>query len=205
MYALNHLFFGIFTALLGLSLPGLINMTSVRMTLNKGLKSGIFYSAGGATTIFLQACLAVYYAGYLSKHLEVIAFLRVIAIAIFLILGLFFLYQGFYPKLKTGNPDDSPAFIAGMFIAALNILNIPFYFSSGSFLEASGSIELSQPFSSIFIIGIGLGGFTGLLGYAGFASYIDKKAQYIIRNLNFFLSALFIILAILQIIQIFNS
>ncbi len=203
MYVLNNLFCGIGIALLGLALPGLINMTSVSMSLKRGLKGGIFYSLGGSVTIFLQAIIGVAFAGYLSRHLEIFTSLKKIAILIFLVLSIIFLYQALYPKVKEGSKRAGTSFFVGMAIASLNILNIPFYFTSGTFLQSAGWVELAQPMGSLFAIGAAGGAFLGLVAYAYFAQYINRRAQYFVRNLNFFLSGLFLLLAVVQIVQVY--
>ena len=203
MYAINNLLFGAGTALLGVALPGLINMTSVSMALKRGLNGGIFYSLGGAVTIFLQASIGVTFAKYLSEHLEVFTSIKKVAIVIFIVLSVFFLYQALNPKVKEASKRTGTSFLVGMAIAALNVLNIPFYFTSGTFLQSSGWVRLAQPLGWFYIIGIACGAFLGLTAYAYFAQYIDRRAQYFVRNLNYFLSALFVVLAILQIVQVY--
>ncbi len=204
MYIFNNLFLGVGTALLGLALPGLINMTSVSMSLSRGLRGGLYYSLGGATTIFFQALIGVAFAGYLSKHLEVFTSLRKIAILIFLILSIVFFYQALYPKVKEGSKRTGTSYLVGMAIAALNILNVPFYFTSGTFLQTTGWVKLTMPFGSFFVVGVAVGAFLGLSAYAYFAQYIDRRAQYFVRNLNYFLSGLFLVLAIVQVIQVYQ-
>ena len=203
MYAINNLLFGMGTALLGLALPGLINMTSVSMALKRGLLSGMLYSFGGATTIFIQALIGVTFAKYLAEHLDVFTSLRKVAIVIFIMLSAFFLYQALNPKVKEASKRTGTSFLVGVAIASLNVLNIPFYFTSGTFLQSGGWVRLAQPLGWLYVAGVALGAFLGLAAYAYFAQYIDRKAQYFVRNLNYFLSGLFVILAIVQIVEVY--
>ena len=202
MYVFNNIVIGMAFAAFGVSLPGLINMSSVSITLKRGLRGGVFYSLGAATTIIFQAFIAVAFAGYLAENLEIFTSLRKIAIGIFLILGIAFLYAGLNPKIKEGSKRKGPSFLVGMAVAALNILNIPYYFTSGTVASASKWIDLEFPIGLFFIFGLALGAFLGLVAYAYFAQYISRKATYFVRNLNFFLSGLFFLLAIIQAIQI---
>ncbi len=203
MLVLNNLIFGVLFAALGVALPGLINMTSVSMTLKRGLKGGVLYSGGAATTIFLQAFLAIAFAGYLANHLEIFTSLRKIAILIFLVLAIVFLYAALNPKVKAGSQRKGPSFLVGMAVAALNILNIPYYFTTGTLLETSGWIVIESPLRYLFVLWLSIGAFLGLLAYAYFAQYISRRATYFVRNLNYFLSGLFFVLAIVQMVQVY--
>ena len=203
MLMMNNVLLGIAFAAIGVALPGLINMTSVSMTLKHGIKGGIYYSAGASATIFIQALIAVSFAGYLANHLEVFTSIRKVAILIFLILSIFFFCSALNPKVKESSKKQGPAFLVGMAVAALNILNIPYYFTSGTFLEASDLVELELPMGLLFVGGLSIGAFLGLLAYAYFAQYISRKAHYFVRNLNYFLSGLFLILAVVQAVQVY--
>ena len=54
-------------------------------------------------------------------------------------------------------------------------------------------------------IGITLGAFTMLGAYARFAQFILKRASYFARNLNYFLSGLFLLLAVVQRVQLYGG
>lgn len=199
---LSNLFFGFLIAAVGIILPGLINMTSVSVCLKRGLRAGLFYSAGAATTIFLQALIAVVFADYLSEHEEIFPMIKKLAIVIFLVLSGLFLYQALQVKEVKASQRQGKAFGLGLLIAAMNPLNIPYYFTFSTFLEIESWITLQSPQFLAFVLGTSLGGLTMLAAYAYFAVYIAKRAQYFTRNINYFLSGLFLVLAMVQIVQL---
>ncbi len=198
---------GLVIAFIGVSLPGLINMTVVKICLERSLNAALRFCLGACITIFFQAWIAVAFAGYLTKHTEVLSILKGTSVFIFLILTIVFLLQALYPpKEKTKKiPKKGRPILLGMAIAAMNFLNIPFYFTAGTVLEGKGYIQNSFPIYYFFITGLTLGSGIALLCYAYGANWIVDRAQFFTKHLNFFLSGLFFILAMVQGIQLYLS
>ena len=198
----SNLFFGFIVAAVGIILPGLINMTAVSVCLKKGLRSGLLYSLGASITIFAQALVAIVFADYLSENEEIFPLLKKLAIFIFLVLSGLFLFQALKVKEAKASERKGKAFVLGVLIAAMNPLNIPYYFTFGAFLEVESLISLQFPYFLAFVIGTALGGMAMLTSYSYFAAYIAQRAQYFTRNINYFLSGLFLLLAVVQIVQL---
>ena len=203
MFYLSHLFLGFIFAALSIVLPGLVNMTSVSVSLKDGLRAGFYYSLGAAVTILIQATIAVTFADYLSSHPEIFTFLKKIALGVFLSLGAFFLYKALKPKVAKASERTGLAFWIGFAVAGMNVLNIAYYFTVSTFLSGEGYIKLEQPYNTLFITGIPLGAFMMLFLYARFAQFIANNSRYFTRNINYFLSGLFFILAFVQLFQLF--
>jgi len=201
----NNILWGFICSGIGIALPGLINMTAVKVALDKGFRKAVLFSCGAASTILLQATFSILFAGYLSTHAEVLSNIKKLAIVIFLLLAVVFLYQAMHPRVKKGSSRTGSAYWLGVMIAAMNVLNVPFYFTMGTVLSSSGTILLKGAIKWSFIFGLFLGGLVVLLGYACFAGFIQKHATYFTRNLNYFLSVLFLLLAIIQLVQLYYT
>jgi len=199
---LSPLFFGFLLAIVGITLPGMVNMTSVSVSIRRGMGAGLWYSAGGSAVIFFQAYIAVAFAGYLSRHPEVFTYIRAASVAIFLALAGFFFYQALRSKEVKASQRKGRPFLLGMAVAGMNALNIPYYFTMGAVLKAEGLISLQAPYHLPFVAGIALGAFTMLSAYARFAQAVLIRANYFARNLNYFLSGLFLLLAVVQGVQL---
>ncbi len=202
MDVLTNLLFGFGMTVVGMLMPGMINMTSVSVSLKRGLAGGLQFSAGAAVTIFLQALIAVTFAGFLTRNPEVILWLKRVAIAIFLILAVVFYRQARRPQQTQSYNRGGPAFLVGMGIASMNVLVIPYFLTFSAFLKANDYITLIPPAHWFFIVGAALGGLALLSAYAGFAQYIERRANFFARNINYFLAGLFVLLAVLQIVQL---
>ncbi len=61
MQYLELLLIGIFTAIIGSSIPGLLNMTVVKIRKQEGSKSAITFMGGTAVTIAIQVYLAIFF------------------------------------------------------------------------------------------------------------------------------------------------
>lgn len=197
---------GFFIALFGVSLPGLINMTAVKVAIERSQQAAWRFCLGACITIFFQAWLAIAFATYLSKHTEVVDILKGTGIFIFLILSLVFFIQAFRPKVESEDTrtGDGLPIMLGIGIAAMNFLNIPFYLSAGTLLESSGYITIYFPVYFFFVGGLTLGSGCALLLYVLGAGWILKNARFMARHLNYFLGGLFLVIAIIQIVQFYS-
>ena len=198
-----HLSLGFGMAFLGLVPPGMLNMTAVRTSIEKGLKCGLRFSAGAATVVIIQAFVALTFAKYLSDHPEVFDVLKKIAIGIFVLLAIFFFRQAKKQFKAEGKQKKGNSFYVGMLMSSLNALAIPFYFGYSTIMETKGWIILQHPYIAIFVAGAVVGAFALFATYARFAEVIVRKAQFIAQNINYILSGLFVILAAVQIISFF--
>jgi len=202
---LSHIFFGFIMAFAGLVPPGMLNMTAVRTSIEKGRKAGITFSAGAASIVFIQASIALIFANYLNKHPEIVENLKMAGIVVFVLLAVFFFLQARKKFKAEGKEKKGNYFVTGMLMSSMNMLAIPFYLGLSAFLGAKGQLVLAQPYITIFVVGAVLGAFALFATYSYFAEIIVKKAQFIAKNINYILSALFVVLAITTLVKLLNS
>lgn len=194
---------GFLISAIGVMIPGLINMSAVQMSMRRNFRAGVLFSMGAALTIFLQAVVGVGFAGYLAENREILSFLKKLAIAIFFVLSGVFFYKGLRPKLRAESRRQGHAFVIGMAVAGMNVLNVPFFFTISTLLQAQGYIDLRQTLGTFFMLGLSGGSLTVLVLYAYFARYISTHARFFAQNMNYFLSGLFLFLAVVQWMQLY--
>lgn len=200
---ISYILCGWILAFLGVAIPGLVNMTVANQSIRYDTRAGIFASLGAAFVIFLQAKVAVGFSHYLSKHAEVLTNIKIVAILLFLVLSAVFFYQALRPKPIKGSHYPGTPFLKGIAAAGMNVLNIPFYFTATAYLE-SRRWMIFRPYTGWWVAaGAGLGAFAILLVYVYLARYLTQKAPALSNGLNYFLSALFLILAVVQWIQLY--
>jgi threonine/homoserine/homoserine lactone efflux protein len=190
-------------AFIGLLAPSMLNMTSARTAIEKGRNAGIKFAAGAASVVFIQAFIAVYFAKYLVAHPEIITKLKTAAIFVLVALSVFFYTQARKQFKAEGKQKKGNDFIIGLGMSSLNMLAVPFYLAMATLAESKGWMKIEQPFSVIYVVGAVLGAFSLFALYATFADIIAKRAQFIAKNINYILSALFIILALATAYQVF--
>ncbi len=194
---------GFLAAFVGLLAPSMLNMTAARTSIEKGKAAGIQFAAGAASVVFIQAFIAVSFAKYLVAHPEVITKLKTAAIFVLFGLAIFFFMQARKKFKAEGKDKEGSTFIVGMGMSSLNMLAVPFYLAMATLAEGKGWMTIEQPFSTIYVVGAVLGAFSLFATYASFAEKIAEKAAFIAKNINYILSALFIVLAISTAVQVF--
>ena len=202
MSYISHILLGFLMAYIGLVPPGMMNMTAVRMSIVKSLSSGLRFSAGAAFVVIFQAYIALSFAKYLSQHPEVLDTLKKIAVVVFIALAIFFFLQARRKFEAEGKDRKGNEFWAGALMSSMNMLAIPFYFGYSTIMETKGWIVLEQPYITFFVIGAVTGAFALFATYSYFAQTIVKRAQFIASNINYILSGLFVVLAVVQLINL---
>ena len=83
---------GFCIAFLAVILPGLINMTAAKISLQEGKNEAISFAVGASVVVFVQTFIAVLFARFISQHQEIVATLQEIGIFIFAGLSVYFFW-----------------------------------------------------------------------------------------------------------------
>ena len=197
-----HIALGYVMAFLSLTPPGMLNMTSVRTALEKGPRSGMWFALGAAMVVIPQAFIALVFARYFAEHPEVVERLNYAGLAVLFLLSVVFFFQARKKFKGEGSSKKGKSFVVGALMSSMNMLAIPFYLVLSSVLENRGLLITEQPYINLFVTGVFLGAFSLFMVYVKFAAVIQKRAQFIARNINYILSALFLVLGILTLIKV---
>ena len=124
------IFLGFLTSAIGITPPGLINMTAAKVSIEEGRTRAFIFAAGAVTIILLQTFLAVVFAKFIDRNPSVVILLREVGLVIFTGLTIYF----FLTKNQIKRKDDETRlkskksrFFLGMLLSALNFFPIPFY------------------------------------------------------------------------------
>lgn len=149
-----------------------------------------------------QAFVALVFAKFFTDHPEVVERLNYAGIIVLFGLSIMFFLQARKKFKGEGKKRSGKSFWAGMLMSSMNMLAIPFYLVLSSVLENRGMLVTEQPFINLFVTGVFLGALGLFMTYLRFADMIQKRAQFLARNINYILSALFFILGILTLLKI---
>jgi len=122
-------FLGLVIALIGVIPPGLLNMTAAKISLKEGHNRGIVFSIGVCFIVFLQTYLAAMFARYLSNHPHTVEILRQVALVIFILITIYFLFlvkSSPKPDVETHAKSKQSRFFQGIFLSAINVFPIPY-------------------------------------------------------------------------------
>ena len=188
-------------AFISLILPGMLNMTAARTKIERDQRSALKFALGASIIVIPQVFIALVFAKYFVDHPEVIDNLTIAGIIVLFVLSVVFFFQARKKFKGKGKKESGNFLLIGMLMSSMNMLVIPYYLVLSSVLEAKGWLIMSQPYISIFVAGVFLGVFALFSVYVYFATIIEKKAQFIARNINYILSILFLVLGIMTLIK----
>ena len=198
---LSHIALGFVMAFLSLIPPGMLNMTAVKTSIQKGRNEGVWFALGAALVVIPQAFIALVFARYFADNPQVVERLELAGIIVLFVLSIVFFMQARRKFKGDGGKREGKSFWIGMLMSGMNMLAIPFYLVLSSVLENRGLLQTEQPFINLFVSGVFLGAFSLFFLYVNFAQIIQKKAQFIAKNINYILSVLFLALGILTLIK----
>lgn len=197
MEYLHTFLLAVLVAFVGFMPPGMINMTSMKVSLEHHRREAVLFVAGAVTVILLQSFIAVTFAKYLAHNPYIIQYLTYAAIVIFLGLAFLFYRQARQQVRMQLKERKQNGYLAGMAMSSMNMLAIPFFLGYSTLLEAKGWLMLEPPHNYVFSLGAMAGSFLLFFIYILFAEYIHKRVQFLARNINYILSLLFLTLALI--------
>ncbi|MBA4133553.1 MAG: lysine transporter LysE [Flavobacterium sp.] len=196
---------GFCIAFLAVILPGLINMTAAKISLQEGKNEAISFAAGASVVVFVQTFIAVLFARFISQHQEIVATLQEIGIFIFAGLSVYFFWIAKKPKKikpEAKIKGKSNRFFFGMLLSMLNLLPIPFYVFASMGLAAAGYFSFDKIPVSTFVSGVVLGSFSVFYLYIVAFKKIEKKTEFLMRNINYVIGSVTTFMAIVTLIKL---
>lgn len=205
MNLITSLFLGFVTAFVGITPPGLINMTAAKVNLKEGKISAYWFVLGAVIVIFFQATLAILFARYIEGRPDVIVLLREVGFVIFSALTIYFLLIAKKPKAKKEKikkKSVSTRFFLGMLLSALNFFPIPYYVFVSITLASYKLFVFDISYVFIFVTGVVLGSFLVFYLYITFFQKIENKTDYMMKNMNTIIGSITGLIAIITLINI---
>lgn len=199
---------GFIAAIIGIIPPGLINMTAAKINLKEGKKNAMWFVIGAVFVIFLQVYLAVLFARVIDNRPDVVTLMREIGFVIFSILTIYFLFIAKDPKTKKKSKikksSKKSRFFLGMLLSGLNFFPIPYYVVVSVTLASYNLFVFENTIIFTFVLGSVLGSFAVLYSYIGFFGRIEKKTDYIMRNMNTIIGSITGLVAVVTLFNILN-
>lgn len=178
---------GFITAFIGITPPGLLNMTAAKVNLKEGKRSATWFVFGAVIIIFFQAYLAILFARYIDERPDILILLREAGFGVFATLTVYFLWIAKKPKKKKGKIkkySSTKRFFLGMLLSALNFFPIPYYVFVSITLSSYNLFFYEMADVFVFVIGVVLGSSLVFYCYITFFQKIQNKTDYIMRNMN---------------------
>jgi threonine/homoserine/homoserine lactone efflux protein len=199
------LFLGFCISFLAVILPGLINMTAAKISLEEGKTQAMSFTIGASVVVFFQTYLAVLFARFISTHTEIISMLQEIGILIFTGLSVYFFWIAKKPKTKKKDikiKGKSNRFFFGVLMSMLNFLPIPFYVFASMSISSSGYFKFERYEILNFVLGVVLGSFTVFYIYLVSFKSIENKTKFLIKNINTIIGSVTLLMALFTLFKL---
>lgn len=201
---ISHLFAGLILSFIG-SLPfGLINITTSKISIEKGVRAALWFALGASIIELLQAFISISFAGLLIKGSSLSNAFGWFSFILFLMLGIYYL---FFNKTKAAkdnakNLKKGRLIISGISVSALNFMVFPYWIFYFTYLKKQAILSFEYPMQLVFALGVGSGTFLLLWLYAVLGKKLMQRFRLVDRYINKVIGIIFIGLALLTFFQI---
>lgn len=187
------LFLGFLTAAVGITPPGLINMTAARVSHKDGKNGALSFAFGAILIIFVQTFLALIFAKFIDRRPDIINLLQEIGLFVFLLLTGYFFWSASKPKVKNREiktRSKTNRFFLGMLLSALNLFPIPYYVFVSITLSTYGYFYFNNFFLYSFVSGVVLGSSLVFYLYILFFKKQEGKSSFLMNNGNYIIGSI---------------
>ena len=201
-------FLGLFVALIGVTPPGLLNMTAARISLKEGAARGIMFSTGVSIVVFVQTYIAAIFARYLSNRPDIVEILQRVAFVIFVLITIYFLVLASNQKeakVKTEIKIKHGRLMHGMLLSVLNVFPIPYQAYMTITLASFGWMNFQRTSIITYVTGASMGTFVALYFYIFFFDKIKDKKFTSQKSMNFSIGIITGIVALVTFINILRE
>ncbi|MBT5099842.1 MAG: LysE family transporter [Polaribacter sp.] len=204
MNLMTHFIIGFLVAFIGSITPSMLNMTALKIRLQKNVKSAHKYVLGVSVVVLLQAYIAVVLSKYILENPTILDVISQFGIVIFILLSIYFYKESKKQKRVVSNQKNSKTlfFLTGLILSSLNMFAIPFYFGVVAFLDVFNCFRFDISFVVSFVVGTGAGTFSILFFYVKYAPKVQEKTGKLTKDINLVLSILTAFLALLSLLKI---
>jgi len=192
-------------AFVGIILPGMLNMTAVSVSVQRGRRAGLQFVGGASITTGIQSFIALLFADFLLHNPRIIHGMQQVALWLFLILAVVFFYKARKGEVaKARKSSGRKTFGAGFGLGFANALAIPYFLAVSSWLMSKGQVNNGLSGIAMFAIGASAGAFIVFVLYVWSADWVSRHAAWMTRNINYIMSGFFLFLAGLQSYHLFG-
>ncbi|CAN5897248.1 hypothetical protein BH11BAC4_BH11BAC4_18240 [soil metagenome] len=198
-------FWGLIISFLG-SLPlGTLNIAAMQIGIQESIRSAIYFSIGSLLVEMIYVRISLVGIDWVRKQERLMKIMEWITLGIVLALAI----GSFVAAMKEGGKaqnvfldNNMNRFLLGMFMCAINPVQIPFWFGWSTVLFTKKILEPVKAQYNTYIVGIGIGTLMGncifIFGGKWLVQRISNSEQY----LNWVIGGIFTITAILQLWKI---
>ncbi|WP_254712714.1 LysE family transporter [Polaribacter sp. R2A056_3_33] len=198
-------FFGFIFSFVGSITPSMLNMTALKISLEKGRLAANKYACGVSLIIIPQVIIAVVLTKYIAENPTILETLEKVGIVVFITLSYYFYNESKKEKIKIDevNIKEINPLLTGISLSALNMFGIPFFSGTIITLDVFKLFSFEAVSVLFFTLGSVLGTFYILFLYGKFAKVIQEKTGKLTKDINLILSIITGLVAVFTFIKLF--
>jgi threonine/homoserine/homoserine lactone efflux protein len=201
---LRIFFWGLLISFLG-SLPlGTLNVAAMQIGIQESIRNAIYFSLGSLLVEMIYVRVSLVGVDWVRKQAKLMKAMEWITLIIIIALATGSFIAAASKSSEAKNiflQNNMHRFLLGMFMSAINPVQIPFWFGWSTILFSKKILAPVNSQYNIYIVGIGLGTLTGncvfIFGGKWMVQRIAGSQQYI----NWAIGSIFAITAIIQAIK----
>ncbi len=198
-------FWGLIISFLG-SLPlGTLNVAAMQIGIQESIRDAMYFSLGSLLVEMIYVRVSLVGIDWVRKQQKLMKAMEWITLGIVLALAV----GSFVAALKDGGEtknvmlqNNMHRFLLGMFMCAINPVQIPFWFGWSTVLFSKNILEPNRAQYNSYIIGIGLGTLAGNCVFIFGGQWMVQKISNSEQYLNWVIGGIFLLTAIIQLIKI---
>lgn len=199
MNPIGIIFISILATLIGALPFGLVNLTVLNVAHQNGRPAAMKIAQGATLIEILFGFSAIYLAVFIKNTTLNLAFVRFLAIAISVTLGVFFYFK---KSISYTLPTQQKfSFFQGIFLNLMSVQVFLYWVVTIVYLNTYSLLVFSPLNIAVFAVGILLGKMGVLWLYAYFSKAIFSKSDFISRNINRVIGVVLIFSGLLQLIK----
>ena len=194
------IFLGLIISIGGIIIPGMLNMTIAKISINENQKQALNFALGAVVVVFIQSFLGTYFAKFLDANPVFSEGLKKIGTFIFIGLTVAFFIMGLNSKKKkeveVKIEQKRNRFFYGMALSAFNMFAIPWYALTTLMMSSQDLLNYDMLSILLFSLSAAVGTYFVFYLYARFFKLIEHRLTFIVKNINFLIAFLTGIVAI---------
>lgn len=198
---------GLFISFLG-SLPlGTLNIAAMQISITDGLRPAFYFVLGCLIVELVYVRLSLIVMDWITRQQRLFKILEWVTLLIVVALAISSFYAAFHPSVEKNVILSSTLhrFWLGLFMSALNPVQIPFWFGWSTVLLTKKILEPKNQHYNFYILGIGIGTMLANLVFIYGGKLIANKINNSQSTLNAIIGGIFAITALVQVWKMRNK
>jgi len=188
------IFLGLIISIVGIIIPGMLNMTIAKISIKENQAQALNFALGAVLVVFIQSFLGTYFAKFLDANPVFSEGLKKAGTLIFIGLTIAFVLMGLKAnknkKVEVKIENKRNRFFYGMALSSFNMFAIPWYALTSLMMASKELFSYDMISIVLFAFSAAVGTYIVFYLYAKFFKLIEHRLIFIVKNINFLIAGL---------------